>query len=161
MYILLTASLFLVLAGFVGNCVLLATIAQSNRLKGSALNIFVVSIAMVNLLDCVVNMPLVLGTTISEVRTILKLSLLQTHSQNIPEKCSLCSLSFFLSFNAWFSFLSGMAVRRLNLQINSIRHPNVLHSYNPGFNCNDCRPFCGCLRSVSVSTQDFFSWSRI
>ncbi len=57
------------ISGFVGNCVLLATIAQSTRLKGLALNIFVISIAVVNLLDCIVNMPLILGTTISEVHS--------------------------------------------------------------------------------------------
>ena len=55
-----------IIVGFVGNCVLLATITQSNRLKKSMLNLFVISAATVNLLDCVANMPLILGSTIIE-----------------------------------------------------------------------------------------------
>ena len=69
----------MVFAGFVGNCVLLATIAQSTRLKGSALNIFVISVAVVNLIDCIVNMPLVLGTTISEVNIGLRYFQFECH----------------------------------------------------------------------------------
>ncbi len=55
-----------IIIGFVGNSVLIATIAQSSRLRKSSLNLCVVSVAVVNLVDCIINMPLVLGSTISE-----------------------------------------------------------------------------------------------
>ena len=55
-----------IIVGFVGNCVLVATIAQSGRLKGSVLNLFIVSAAAINLLDCIINMPMILGATITE-----------------------------------------------------------------------------------------------
>ncbi len=58
-------AIFLV-AGFVGNSVLIATIAQSTRLKTLPLNIFIISIAVANIVDCAGNMPLVLGATITE-----------------------------------------------------------------------------------------------
>ena len=58
-------AVFLIIA-FISNCVLLATIAQSNRHKRSALNLFVINIAIVNLLDCIACMPLILGATITD-----------------------------------------------------------------------------------------------
>ncbi|XP_013399454.1 uncharacterized protein LOC106165696 [Lingula anatina] len=57
--------LFIVVA-FVGNCVLIATVSQSKRLRRSMFNIFIINMAVVNLLDCVLNMPLILGTTVKE-----------------------------------------------------------------------------------------------
>ena len=55
-----------IIVGFVGNCVLVATIAQSHRLKVFKLNLFILSCAIVNLINCIVNMPLILGNTITE-----------------------------------------------------------------------------------------------
>ena len=58
-------SLFIII-GFVGNSVLIATIAQSSRLKGSTINLCIISLAVANLLDSAGNMPLILGATITE-----------------------------------------------------------------------------------------------
>jgi hypothetical protein len=58
-------SLFIII-GFVGNCVLIATIAQSSRLKGSTINLCIISLAVANILDSAGNMPLILGATITE-----------------------------------------------------------------------------------------------
>ena len=54
-----------VVFGFVANCVLVATIAQSHRLKRTALNLLVLSVAGANLLDCVVVAPLALGDALT------------------------------------------------------------------------------------------------
>ena len=55
-----------VIIGFVGNSVLIATIAQSQRLKLAVLNLFIISIASVNVVDTLINMTLILGSSISE-----------------------------------------------------------------------------------------------
>ena len=65
---LATKTSFLVLyiiAGFVGNCVLVTTLGQCHRLKGSALNKLLICMAVINLLDCIINIPLILGSVIT------------------------------------------------------------------------------------------------
>ena len=54
-----------IIAGFVGNCVLVTTIGQCRRLKGNALNKLLICMAVINLLDCIVNMPLILGSVVT------------------------------------------------------------------------------------------------
>ena len=55
-----------ILIGFVGNAVLVSTIAQSNSLKKTPLNLFLVSVAVVNLFDCILTLPLILGASVLE-----------------------------------------------------------------------------------------------
>ena len=57
--------LFIVVS-FLGNLTLVATVTQSRRLRRTSLNLFVVSTACFNLVNCVMNMPLVMGATIKE-----------------------------------------------------------------------------------------------
>lgn len=54
-----------IIAGFVGNCVLVTTLGQCHRLKGNALNKLLICMAVINLFDCIVNMPLILGSVIT------------------------------------------------------------------------------------------------
>ena len=68
-----TFLILFLLIGFVGNCVLVATIAQSGRLKNTTLNLFILSVASVNLLDSLLNIPLVLGASIAEEWTYGKI----------------------------------------------------------------------------------------
>ncbi|XP_074643449.1 uncharacterized protein LOC141900439 [Tubulanus polymorphus] len=67
--LLATRASFLVIfifLGFSGNFILVATVTHSRRLQSSILNMLIVSLAIVNLVDTVVNLPIVLGCTITQ-----------------------------------------------------------------------------------------------
>ncbi|CAH1783938.1 unnamed protein product [Owenia fusiformis] len=58
-------ALFIIVA-FIGNSMILATIVQSRRLRITVLNLLIINMSVVNLLQCVCNLPLILGSTITE-----------------------------------------------------------------------------------------------
>ena len=53
-----------ILVGFVCNCVLLATLVHNTTLRN--VRIFVISLAIANLLDAIANIPMTLGPSIKE-----------------------------------------------------------------------------------------------
>lgn len=58
-------SVFLIV-GFVSNCLLIAIIAQSKRLRSSEINRFLLSIAAANILNCGCIMPIMLSYTVRD-----------------------------------------------------------------------------------------------
>lgn len=55
-----------IVTGFIGNCMLLVTIAQSRRLRTMPTTVVLLSMSVVNLLDVMFNMPLVLGAATAQ-----------------------------------------------------------------------------------------------
>lgn len=69
LWVLAVRAVFLavfIIVGFISNCMLLITLAQGNKRKTSYLNIFIINIVTSDLVDCTLNLPLVLGATITE-----------------------------------------------------------------------------------------------
>lgn len=64
--VLSTLLTIFVIVGFVGNSVLITIIAQSGELRRAVLNLHVISIAVVNVIDSVLNIPLILATCVSQ-----------------------------------------------------------------------------------------------
>ncbi|XP_064631298.1 uncharacterized protein LOC135489733 [Lineus longissimus] len=86
-----------ILTGFLGNCMLVATIAQSKRLRVSMLNLHIISMASVNLVDTTLNMPLVLGSAITQTWDyggfICQLNSFFVQMVNIAMILSLCMMT--------------------------------------------------------------------
>ena len=106
-------ALFIVVS-FTGNCVLLATIVQSRRLKRASMNIFVISAAVTNMVNALINMPLILGATVTESwdYSVATQYLCQTNAFFVQ----LCSVTMMLS-------LTGMSLDRCIAVHNPSKYP--------------------------------------
>lgn len=57
---------FITVFAFVSNLILLVTIAQSTKLRSVQLNQHIISLALVNMLTCILGMPMVIGYSVTE-----------------------------------------------------------------------------------------------
>ena len=105
---------FFIVVGFLGNCLLLTTLIRSSRLRRKVIYLFVVYLAVINVVECLVNLPVVLGATVAEQ---------WAYGDDV---CRLNAFSIQLTSQALLLGLCMMACDRMLAVTNPVAYPSRL-----------------------------------